>query len=83
MPETDNPQPRRVEDPLVQHQQPAPIDNDDYHLRADEYMDAIHEKAEQVQEDREDVEVEYSVSSKGGRQVGDATNSASRLAFSP
>ena len=32
-----------------------------YHERADEYMDAIYEKAEQLQESREDVEVEYSV----------------------
>ena len=37
------------------------IDDDEYHVRADDYMLAVHEKAEEIQEDREDVEVEYSV----------------------
>jgi frataxin len=61
MPDSENPQPpSRVEDTRTVHQ-PTEIDEDEYHMRADEYMNAIHERAEEIQEDREDVEVEYSV----------------------
>ena len=60
MPETEDPQPpARVEENRVLH--PTALEDEEYQLRSDEYMDAIHEKAEEMQEDREDVEVEYSV----------------------
>ena len=60
MPETENPQPpARVEENRVL--QPTELDDEEYQARSDEYMDAIHEKAEEMQEERQDVEVEYSV----------------------
>ena len=60
MPETENPQPpSRVEENRVQ--QPTELEEEEYHSHADAYMDAIYEKAEEMQEAREDVEVEYSV----------------------
>ncbi|OQO08259.1 hypothetical protein B0A48_06129 [Cryoendolithus antarcticus] len=39
---------------------PTEIDEDTYHMHADQFMESVHEKAEAVQEGREDVEVEYS-----------------------
>jgi frataxin len=61
MPDQEDPQPpSRVETERT-IQQPTDISEDTYHLRADEYMDAINEKAEAMQEAREDVEVEFSV----------------------
>ena len=60
MPESENPPPpNRVEQPRVQTA--TEIDDDEYTARADEYMDGINEKAEALQESREDMEVEYSV----------------------
>lgn len=60
MPETADPQPPKG---VEEHQvtQPTEINDEDYHARADEYVDAVREKAEAIQETREDVEVEYSV----------------------
>ena len=60
MPESEDPQPpSRVEESRVL--QPTQIDDEEYQTHADAYMDAVYEKAEQIQEAREDVEVEYSV----------------------
>ena len=62
MPDSSDPQPpNRVEETRA-IAQATELDNDEYHTRADEWMDAIHEKAEAMQEARDDVEVEYSVS---------------------
>lgn len=62
MPETESPQPpKRVEEERAVLQ-PTEIDMDEYHTRADDYMDAVNEKAEAIQEGREDVEVEFAVS---------------------
>ena len=78
MPESEDPQPPNpVEEPRPQ--QPTHIDDDEYHMRADEYMDAIHEKAEAIQEAREDVEVEYSVYSSVRAILEDITNQSTRL----
>lgn len=61
MPDSEDPQPpNRVEENRA-ITQPTELDNDEYHALADEYMDAVHEKAEMLQEARDDVEVEYSV----------------------
>jgi hypothetical protein len=67
MPETSNPQPPSQESldsakAETKAVAPTAISVAEYHEHADRYMDAVHEKAEQVQESREDVEVEYSVS---------------------
>ena len=62
MPETDHPHPPPEEAAkATQPTQPAAVAEDEYHARADEYLDALREKAEQLQESRGDVEVEYSV----------------------
>lgn len=60
MPETEDPQPPSIVE-KERVLQPTQLDDDEYQLRSDEYMDAIHEKAEEIQEERADVEVEYSV----------------------
>ncbi|KAF2858335.1 Frataxin [Piedraia hortae CBS 480.64] len=39
---------------------PTPISEEKYHDRADHFMDALNERAEKLQETRDDVEVEYS-----------------------
>ena len=61
MPDTPDPKPPHNAAEDNAHQSTA-ISDEEYTERADEYMNAIHEKAEQLQETREDVEVEYSVS---------------------
>lgn len=41
--------------------QPTPLEDEEYHVIAEAWMDAINEQAEAMQEARDDVEVEYSV----------------------
>ena len=61
MPDQEDPQPpSRVEESRAVAQ-PTELTDDEYHVLADEYMEAINEKAEAMQEAREDVEVEFSV----------------------
>lgn len=61
MPDTHDPQPpNRVEESRV-ITQPTELEDEEYHTLADEYIDAVNEKAEALQEARQDVEVEYSV----------------------
>lgn len=60
-PESDDPKPR---EPLATPQgsaAPAELTNEEYHQLSDEYMDAIEAKLEELQEEREDVDLEYSV----------------------
>lgn len=63
MPETEDPKPPSIETSGHIVQQPTEISDAEYHLHADRFMEALHEEAEKIQETREDVEVEYSVSS--------------------
>jgi frataxin len=61
MPDTENPStPKR--EPLATTLTPAEISDEEFHTLSDEFLEKVHEKAEQVQEGREDVEVDYSVS---------------------
>ena len=61
MPDTQDPQPpKRVEDERVL--EPTNIEMDEYHTRADEYMEEVHERAEAIQESEAGVDVEFSVS---------------------
>lgn len=53
------PNPEQHEGTVIQ--QPTELGDEEYHTLADEYMEAVHEKAEALQEAREDVDVEYSV----------------------
>jgi len=64
MPDTHDPQPPQNE-PEAHPTQPTDVSDEDYHEHADRYMESAHDKAEQMQESREDVEVEYSVSATG------------------
>ncbi|KXT14365.1 hypothetical protein AC579_2764 [Pseudocercospora musae] len=59
MPDTEDPQPPKESPPEQVAQHPAELSDDQYHELADEYMDTVHEKAELLQEGREDIEVEY------------------------
>lgn len=62
MPDSEDPPPPQQEAAKVVHAtQPTDLGEEEYHTHADEVMNAVHEKAEQLQESREDVEVEYSV----------------------
>jgi frataxin len=59
-PETDNPQPKESES-HVTASGPAEITIEQFHEVADEYLNALIEKLEQLQEETEEVDVEYSV----------------------
>jgi len=61
MPHTDVPTPPSGAEEERNVSSPTELDTEEYHARANEYMDEIHEKAEAMQEDRNDVDVEYSV----------------------
>ncbi|KAM0707138.1 hypothetical protein Q7P35_006469 [Cladosporium inversicolor] len=59
MPDTENPStPKR--EPLATTLTPAEITDEEFHTLSDAFLEKVHEKAEQVQEGREDVEVDYS-----------------------
>ncbi|KAM0694994.1 hypothetical protein Q7P36_005350 [Cladosporium allicinum] len=58
MPDTENPSTPKRESTTA-NLVPAEVTDDEFHARADEFMEKVHEKAEQIQEGREDVEVEY------------------------
>jgi frataxin len=60
MPDTENPSTPKRESTTA-NLVPAEVTDDEFHARADEFMEKVHEKAEQIQEGREDVEVEYAV----------------------
>ena len=42
---------------------PADVSDEEFHEHADRYMESLNEKAEALQDSRQDVEVEYSVRS--------------------
>lgn len=62
MPHTDEPSPSNPEPDTHKISIPTEISNDEYHEHADRYLESVHERAEQLAENREDVDVEYSVS---------------------
>lgn len=62
MPDTAEPSPSNPEPEAHKVTAPTDISNDEYHELADRYMDHLCEKAEQLQETREEVDVEFSVS---------------------
>lgn len=61
MPDQEKPQPPQSAEEEAPPTQPTALEEEEYHTIADAWMDAINEKAEAMQEAREDVEVEYSV----------------------
>lgn len=58
-PESENPPAKEAEDEPVAS--PAEISTETYHELADDYMNALVEKLEQMQEETEEVDCEYSV----------------------
>lgn len=61
MPDQENPStPKR--DSVEPAATAAEVTDEEFHTLADDFLEKVHEKAEQVQESREDVEVEYAVS---------------------
>jgi frataxin len=60
-PETDNPQTKDPE-PEVTVSEPTPLTPEEYHENADKFIDHLVATLEELQESREDVDVEYSVS---------------------
>jgi frataxin len=85
MPDTENPStPKR--EPLATTLTPAEITDEEFHTLSDAFLEKVHEKAEQVQEGREDVEVDYSVSDSFrwivlSTCVHETANTFGRLAF--
>lgn len=65
-PETENPHPKEPEpNSTLSASGPADITADEYHELSDQYMEALVDKLEQLQEEDEQVDCEYSVSSDG------------------
>lgn len=61
MPDTENPSTPERESTTASLMA-AEITDEEFHTLSDQFLEKVHEKAEQVQESREDVEVEYAVS---------------------
>ena len=61
MPDQENPAPPESQPEEAPPLQAFALEDEEYHVIADAWMDAINEQAEAMQEAREDVEVEYSV----------------------
>ena len=59
-PETENPQPTERED-VIDAAVPAELSAEEYTELSDIYMNAIVEKMDELQEEREGIDVEYSV----------------------
>lgn len=61
MPDAEHPEPPK-EDAATSTRTATSLTDDEYHTHADEYMEKINERAEELAEQRDDVDVEYSVS---------------------
>jgi len=61
LPDTDEPTLKERE-PLHEVKDPTPIEIEEYHERADHYLEELVSKAEELAEEKEGVDVEYSVS---------------------
>lgn len=63
-PESETPEPTEPVESAYVPKTPAPLEESEYHDIADEYLDNVLSKLEDVAEQRPDVDVEYSVSSE-------------------
>lgn len=61
MPETAEPKPPSDDAQAAIPTQPTELSEEEYRELSDDYMNAVFDQAEQLQESRDDVEVEYSV----------------------
>ncbi|QIW96807.1 hypothetical protein AMS68_002325 [Peltaster fructicola] len=59
MPHSEDPEPPKNVD-TAQPRTAAPVDDEEYHLHADEFINKVNERAEEIAEQRNDVEVDYS-----------------------
>lgn len=59
-PDSEDPKPKEAE-PHAIDAAPVELSNEQYNQLSDDYIDAIVSKLEELQEEREDVDVEYSV----------------------
>lgn len=64
LPDSENPPAKQAEDSPVTAT-PAEISEGEYHQLADEYLETILSKFEELQDEREDVDVEFAVSLPG------------------
>jgi frataxin len=60
MPDSENPPPKESQ-PTEQITAATDVPYEEYHQRADEYLEQLQNKLEEMQEGRSDIEVEYSV----------------------
>ena len=60
-PESEDPKPKTAESNTTSAK-PAALTDEKYHELSDAYMDEVLQRMEQLQEERDDVDVEYSVS---------------------
>lgn len=60
MPHSEDPEPPKSVD-AAKKWTAVTLEDDDYHQRADEFMNKINERAEALAEERDDVEVDFAV----------------------
>lgn len=60
MPDAEVPAPKESQ-PNEQATAPTDISIEEYHQHADKYLDALVQKVEEMQETRQDIELDYSV----------------------
>lgn len=66
MPDHEDPPPKESE-PTHHISEPTPLSEQEYHEHADRYIDQVIARLEEIQESREDVEVEHAVSNIVGQ----------------
>jgi frataxin len=62
MPHSEDPPAREAESQEEIPSQKTEITNEEYHVRADQFLESLLSKLEARQEDKGDIDVEYSVS---------------------
>lgn len=63
MPHAEDPPVREAESQEENPSQKTQITNEEYHIRSDQFLESLLSKLEARQEDKGDIDVEYSVSS--------------------
>lgn len=64
MPHSENPEPRESESEKP-NMQASPLEDEEFHQLADEYLDEVVARIEELQESREELDLDYSVSQRG------------------
>ncbi|GAB7350194.1 hypothetical protein MBLNU459_g0855t2 [Dothideomycetes sp. NU459] len=58
-PDSEDPQPKESQ-PIEHVREPTPLEDEEYHERAEQYLDEIVARVEELQENKEDLELDYS-----------------------